>query len=130
MIIVTGATGQLGRSIVEQLLQRLPAQQVGASARDPQKAAGLSQLGARVRQGDFAQPNTLAHAFEGARQVLLVSSSAAPSGGDTLVQHRDAIAAARSAGVRRIVYTSHMAASPSSAFAPARNHAATEQLLR
>lgn len=130
MIVVTGATGELGRSIVEQLVRRLPAEQVGASARDPSKAADLSRLGVRVRQGDFAQPESLAHAFEGAKQVLLVSSNAAAYGGNPLLQHRDAIAAARAAGVQRVLYTSHMAASPISAFAPARDHAATEQMLQ
>ena len=84
----------------------------------------------RVRKGDFAEPESLAHAFEGATQVLLVSSNAAAFGGDPLAQHASAIAAARAAGARRILYTSHMAASAESAFPPARDHAATEELLR
>ncbi len=129
MIIVTGATGQLGRAIVERLVVRVPANEVGVSVRDPEKAPSLSQLGVRVRKGDFANPESLAHAFEGARQVLIVSSNAAAYGGDPLAQHRAAIAAARAAGARRIVYTSHMAASASSKFAPARDHAATEEML-
>lgn len=129
MIIVTGATGQLGRAIVEALVRRVSPSLVGASVRDPQKAEALSRLGVRVRAGDFERPDDLAHAFEGATQVLLVSSNARATGGDTLGQHRRAIAAARAAGARRIVYTSHMAASPRSAFAPARDHAATEELL-
>ncbi|WP_216320450.1 SDR family oxidoreductase [Deinococcus aestuarii] len=130
MIIVTGATGQLGRAIVEQLTARLPATQVGASVRDPEKAADLEALGVRVRQGDFRDPASLTHAFEGATQVLMVSSNARAYGGDPLAQHRAAIGAAREAGATRIVYTSQMAASPSSAFAPALDHAATEELLR
>ncbi len=129
MIIVTGATGQLGRAILERLVLRVSPASVGASARNPEKAAALAALGVRVRRGDFAAPETLAHAFEGATQVLLVSSSARASGGDTLAQHQAAIEAARAAGARRIVYTSHMAASASSAFAPARDHAATEAML-
>ena len=130
MIVVTGATGQLGREIVNELLKRVPARQVGASVRDPAKAADLSSLGVRVRQGDFNDGESLQHAFEGATQVLVVSSNARASGGDPLAQHRTAFAAARAAGARRIVYTSHMAASPASAFAPARDHAATEDMLR
>ena len=129
MIVVTGATGQLGRAIVERLVQRIPADQVGASVRDPEKAAGLDALGVRVRQGDFAKPDSLTHAFEGATQLLIVSSNAAAHGGDPLAQHRSAIDAARSAGVRRVVYTSHMAASASSAFPPMLHHAATETML-
>ena len=130
MIVVTGATGQLGREIVKELLKRVPARQVGASVRDPAKAAHLSSLGVRVRQGNFNDGESLQHAFEGSTQVLVVSSNARASGGDPLAQHRTAFAAARAAGARRIVYTSHMAASPASAFPPARDHAATEDMLR
>jgi NAD(P)H dehydrogenase (quinone) len=130
MIIVTGANGQLGRLIVEKLVQLVPAKQVGASVRDLAKAADLLALGVRVRQGDFDQPDSLTHAFEGASQVLIVSSNARASGGDPLAQHRSAIEAARAAGARRIVYTSHMAVSTASAFPPMRDHAATETMLR
>jgi NAD(P)H dehydrogenase (quinone) len=129
MIIVTGATGQLGRLIVEKLLDRVPADQVGVSVRDPKKAADLGALGVRVRQGDFDDADSLRHAFEGATQVLIVSSNARASGGDPLVQHRNAIDAAKAVGAKRIVYTSHMAASATSAFPPARDHAATEAML-
>ncbi|MCP3064210.1 SDR family oxidoreductase [Myxococcus sp. K38C18041901] len=130
MIVVTGATGRLGRLIVERLITRVPVERVAVSVRDPGKAQELAARGLRVRQGDFAQPASLVHAFEGATQVLLVSSNARAHGGDTLAQHRSAIDAARAAGVKRIVYTSHMAASPSSAFPPMHDHAATEQLLK
>lgn len=129
MIIVTGATGQLGRLIVEKLVERVPADQVGVSVRDPEKAADLRALGVRVRRGDFDDPASLGHAFEDATQVLIVSSNAGAAGGDPLAQHRTAIDAARAAGARRIVYTSHMAASASSAFPPMRDHAATEAML-
>ncbi|MBC7808564.1 MAG: SDR family oxidoreductase [Akkermansiaceae bacterium] len=130
MIIVTGATGHLGRAIVEKLVGLVPASQVGASVRDPKKATDLEGLGVRVRQGDFEKPESVRHAFEGAAQVLIVSSNARASGGDTLAQHRSAIEAARAVGARRIVYTSHMAASDASAFPPMLDHAATENMLR
>ncbi|PTL76523.1 NAD(P)H-binding protein [Vitiosangium sp. GDMCC 1.1324] len=129
MIVVTGATGQLGRLIVEKLVTRVPVDRVAVSVRDMQKAQELAARGVRVRKGDFTDPKSLAHAFEGASQVLLVSSNAAAYGGDPLAQHRAAIGAARAAGARRIVYTSHMAASRSSAFPPMLDHAATEQML-
>lgn len=129
MIIVTGATGQLGRAIVESLIRRVPASQVGASCREPAEAAKLSALGVRVRQGDFEDAASLKHAFAGATQVLLVSSNARAQGGDPIAQHRTAIDAARRAGARRIVYTSHMAASASSRFAPMLDHAVTEVML-
>ncbi|MDH7794595.1 MULTISPECIES: SDR family oxidoreductase [unclassified Beijerinckia] len=130
MIIVTGATGQLGSLIVERLLELIPAGQVAASARDPRKAGHLASRGVQVRRGDFSEPDSLAAAFEGATQVLIVSSNARAHGGDTLAQHRAAIDAARTAGARRIVYTSHMGASASSAFPPMHDHAATEAMLR
>ncbi len=120
MIVVTGATGHLGRLIVEHLVKLVPTDQVGASTRDPAKVADLAASGVRVRRGDFAEPDTLPHAFEGATQVLIVSSDAMAHGGDALAQHRAAIAAAREAGARRVVYTSHMAAGENSAFAPGR----------
>ena len=129
MIIVTGASGQLGHAIVEKLAGLVPAGGIGASVRDPSRAQDLAALGVRVRQGDFEDPASLTHAFEGATQVLMVSSNAASRGGDALAQHRVAIAAAREAGARRIVYTSHMAASPNSAFRPMHDHAATEAML-
>ena len=130
MIVVTGATGQLGRAIVAQLLSRVPAREVGVSVRDAAKAADLQALGIRVRQANFDDPPSLPPAFEGASRVLLVSSNARTYGGDPLRQHRAAIAAARTAGVGRVVYTSHMAASDTSAFAPMLDHHATEEMLR
>ena len=129
MIVVTGATGRLGRLIVEELLRVKPARGVGVSVRDPERAADLAELGVRVRRGDFEEASSLDDAFEGAEQILLVSSNARASGGDAITQHRDAIAAARRAGARRLVYTSHMGASARSAFPPMHDHAATEELL-
>ncbi|HWK26149.1 MAG TPA: SDR family oxidoreductase [Solirubrobacter sp.] len=129
MLIITGANGTLGREAVQHVLDRVddPAQ-VGVSVRDPQAAAPLAARGVRVRRGDFSDPASLRDAFEGVTQLLMISSNT--RAGDTLAQHRAAIDAAVAAGARRIVYTSHMGAHPESAFPPARNHAATEQLLR
>lgn len=123
MIIVTGTTGKLGHAIVEKLIMRLSADQIGASCRDPQKATDLSSQGVRVRRADFAEPETLADVFEGATQILLVSSNARLYGGDPQAQHGAVIAAARAAGVKRIVYTSQIACSATSAFPPARENA-------
>ncbi|GAC1685905.1 MAG: NAD(P)H-binding protein [Ktedonobacteraceae bacterium] len=128
MIIVTGANGRLGRAVVEQLLVRVPAEQVGVSVRDPEKAQGLKERGVRVRRGDFDDPASLAHSFEGASQVLIVSSDSL--GETTVRQHRTAIDRAKKAGARRILYTSHMASSPTSLFPPMVDHAATEAALR
>ncbi|ANZ40360.1 NAD(P)-dependent oxidoreductase [Lentzea guizhouensis] len=103
MIIVTGATGRLGRQVVEELLEHVPA-----------------------RPGrDFTGPATLDHAFEGADQLLLVSAAIRPAGR----RARAAVDAAVRAGASRVLYTSHQAASPDSEFSPARQHAATEKYL-
>ena len=110
MIIVTGASGQLGGTIVERLIERLPAGSVGVSVRDPDKVRALERRGVRVRQGDFTDPESLRQAFEGASQVLVVS--AATTGKAAMALHRAAIEAAQDAGARRILYTSHMGADP------------------
>ncbi|CAL9646790.1 Quinone oxidoreductase 2 [Streptomyces sp. enrichment culture] len=128
MIIVTGATGLLGRRIVERLLTRVPADRVGVSVRDPRKARAFADRGVRVRQGDFADVAGLVHAFEGASQVLIVSVD--KMGEECVKQHRVAIDAAVAAGARRILYTSQMGASPSSRFQACVDHAATEEALR
>jgi uncharacterized protein YbjT (DUF2867 family) len=128
MIIVTGASGQLGGAVLEALLERVPADQVGASVRDPQKLADLRERGVRVRRGDFADPASLANAFEDATAVLIVSASS--TGGETVRQHQAAIDAAAAAGVKRIFYTSHMGADAASPFPPMPDHAATEDALR
>jgi NAD(P)H dehydrogenase (quinone) len=127
MIVVTGATGLLGAAVVERLLGTVPGTEIGVSVRDPRKATALADRGVRARRGDYDDAASLVHAFAGADQLLLVS---APATGETaLRQHRTAIDAARRAGVRRVVYTSHMGANPASAFAPMVDHAATEALL-
>nr|WTA64542.1 NmrA family NAD(P)-binding protein [Micromonospora sp. NBC_00855] len=127
MIVVTGATGQLGSQIVDRLLDRLPPDAVGVSVRDVDRAAGLAERGVRVRAGDFTDPATLGHAFEGADKVLVVS--AAIRGPGALVANRAAIDAARAAGAKRILYTSHQAASRDSLFAAQPTHAVTEEHL-
>jgi len=129
MIVVTGATGQLGRGVVQALAARRGASHVVASARDPGKAQDLAALGVEVRHGDYEDPDSLEGAFAGASQILLVSSNARATGGDPLAQHRRAIEAARTVGVGRVLYTSHVSASPESQFPPARDHAATEAML-
>ena len=127
MIIVTGATGALGSQIVEQLLQRVPAEQMGVSVRDPARAALLADRGVRVRAGDFTDPGSLRHSFEGADQVLVVS--AAIRGGGAFEANAAAIDAAVAVGADRVLYTSHQAASADSLFAPQTVHFATEQHL-
>jgi NAD(P)H dehydrogenase (quinone) len=127
MIIVTGGNGQLGAQIVERLLERLPADRVGVSVRDIGKAQALAARGVRVRRGDFAEPDSLAEAFEGASQVLVVSIDSL--GEAAIAQHIAAIDAARTAGAKRVLYTSHQGAAQDSLCAPMPDHAATERYL-
>ena len=127
MIVVTGATGQYGRKVVQGLMRTLPVSQIGVSVRDPEKAAAFAAAGVRVSQGDFTDSASLRRAFDGAEQVLLVSVNAL--GDEAIRQHGNAIQAANEAGVKRILYTSHQAASTASKVAFARDHAATERLL-
>jgi NAD(P)H dehydrogenase (quinone) len=127
MIVITGATGQLGSLIVASLLERVPAAEVAVSVRDPGRAADLAERGVRVRRGDFSEPDSLTDAFAGATQVLVVSAN--ELGGKAVDGHIAAIDAARAAGAERILYTSHQGASADSLFAPMRDHAATEEYL-
>ena len=124
MIVVTGATGQLGRGVVEGLLTRLPAGQIVASVRDPARAAAFAERGVHVRPGDFDQPDELATAFDGAGQVLVVSVDKFGEEGRRM--HRAAIEAARAAGARRVLYTSHMGTHAGSPF---NDHHAAEEVL-
>lgn len=124
MIVVTGAGGQLGRAVVENLLGRMPAERIVATVRDPARAAALAARGVDVRAGDFAEPDSLEAAFAGASQVLIVSVNQIGEAGRRL--HRAAIEAARAAGARRVLYTSHMGTHADSPF---NDHAAAEAVL-
>ena len=115
MIIVTGANGHLGRGVIERLLNRIPADRIVASVRDPEKATTFADRGVHVRAGDFAEPDSLMTAFAGAEQVLVVSPDQLGEPGRRL--SRTAIEAARAVGARRVLYTSHMGTHTGSPFA-------------
>ncbi|WP_378144055.1 NAD(P)H-binding protein [Cnuibacter sp. UC19_7] len=127
MIVITGATGALNGATVEHLLERMPASEVGVSVRDTAKAQHLADRGVRVRRGSYEDADGLRHSFEGADQVLLVSSSDPTA--DAVALHAAGIEAAVAAGASRILYTSHQGAGLGSPFGPAHDHAATEELL-
>ena len=127
MIIVTGATGALNGATVDHLLNRMPASEIVVAVRDVAKAQRFADRGVDVRHGDYADASSLPEAFAGADQLLLVSSSDPIA--DAVSLHRTAIEAAVTAGVGRILYTSHQGAAPGTPFGPGRDHAATEQLL-
>ncbi|WKK72173.1 NAD(P)H-binding protein [Rathayibacter oskolensis] len=128
MIIVTGAGGRLGGAVVDALLERTDSSAVGVSTTRPDELSALADRGVRVRRGDYDDPESLASAFEGADRVLVVS--APRHGTAALDAHRVAIEAARTAGVGRVVYTSHVGSDALSPFPPAVTHATTETMLR
>jgi len=127
MYVITGATGALNGATVDHLLDRVPARDIVVVARDIAKANRFAERGVAVRHGDYADAASLKSAFQGADQVLLVSSN--DPGADAVTLHRTAIDAAAAAGAGRILYTSHQGAGLGSPFRPAHDHAATEQLL-
>jgi NAD(P)H dehydrogenase (quinone) len=127
MIVITGATGALNGATTEELLKRIPADRIGISTRDVEKARHFADRGVRVRPGSYDDPAALRDAFEGADEVLLVSSNDPNT--DTVPLHRTAIEAAVAVGATRILYTSHQGAGSDSPFPPARVHAATEAIL-
>ncbi|WP_028313052.1 NmrA family NAD(P)-binding protein [Derxia gummosa] len=125
-IAITGATGQLGRLVIDALLARgVPAASLVAAVRDTAKAADLAAQGVAVRAADYDQPATLDAAFAGVERLLLISSNAV---GQRFAQHSAVIEAAKRAGVKLVAYTSLLHAD-TSPLALAAEHVATEQAL-
>ncbi|MDQ1490990.1 MAG: hypothetical protein QOJ23_3504 [Actinomycetota bacterium] len=103
-VIVTGASGKLGRMVAENLMDRLPPAELVLVSRHPEALRDLSARGADVRYGNFDEPHSLSDAFAGGDRMLLISTDAV---GHRFTQHRAAIDAAVAAGVGHVVYTSH-----------------------
>jgi NAD(P)H dehydrogenase (quinone) len=126
MIAITGATGQLGRLVINNLLAKVPSSSLTAVVRNPAKAADLAKQGIVLRQADYSDPHALAAAFAGVETVLLISSNEI---GKRTKQHLNVINAAKSAGVKLVVYTSLLRADTSPLnIAP--EHVATEIALK
>jgi NAD(P)H dehydrogenase (quinone) len=125
-IVVIGATGQLGRLVVESLLRRgVPAGEVVAVGRAVEKVADLAERGIEVRRADFDDPASLPPAVAGAEKVLLISGSDA---GKRIAQHAAVVDALREVGPRLVAYTS-IAHADTSDLVLAQEHAATERAL-
>jgi len=120
---VTGATGQLGRIVVEKLKEKVSAESIVALVRTPDKAAGL---GVEARAFDYSKPENLVTSLQGIDYLLLISSSEV---GQRTLQHGNVINAAKQAGVKWIVYTSLLHADKSS-LSLAEEHLATEAALK
>ncbi|MEV5155463.1 SDR family oxidoreductase [Streptomyces werraensis] len=123
-IVVTGASGKLGRHVVEQLLEKVPTGQVTAVVRSPEKAAGLAERGVRVAVADYNAPETFDGLFAAGDKVLLISGNEFDKG--RVRQHSVVIDAAKAAGVALLAYTS---APGSLTAALADDHRGTERAL-
>lgn len=124
-LLVTGASGQLGRRVVELLLEA-DAGTIIATTRTPEKLADFSAQGVIVRQADFNDPESLTTAFAGVDRLLLISTDTLDVPGLRQKQHQDAIKAAEAAGVSHVIYTSVINPGPGSAIP---DHYETEEAL-
>ncbi len=127
MIVVTGATGKLGRHVIAGLLEHVAPTEIVAAVRSPEKAADLAAQGVQVREADYDKPETLHTAFAGADTLLLISGS--DLGADRAAQHQNAIDAAKTAGVKLLAYTSELHADTSPLML-AQVHKKTEESIR
>ncbi|MFF6811708.1 SDR family oxidoreductase [Streptomyces sp. NPDC012403] len=123
-IVVTGATGHLGRHVVDQLLEKVPAEQITAVVRSAEKAADLAGRGVRIAVADYNAPETFDGLFAAGDKVLLISGNEFDKG--RVGQHRIVIDAAKAAGVALLAYTS---APGSLTAALADDHRGTEEAL-
>lgn len=127
-LLVTGASGHLGRLVLDKLLANGVAPgRIIATTREPSKLADYAARGIDVRAADFNDPASLAKAFEGAARLALISTDTI---GQRLQQHKNAIAAAKAAGVNHIVYTSMPKPDPESRITFAPEHRGTEEALK
>jgi len=127
-LLVTGASGQLGRRVVELLLETYDGTIVAAT-RTPEKLADFSERGVVVRPADFDDSASLLEAFKGVDRLLLISTNTLDVPGRRLTQHRNAVKAAEQAGVSHVVYTSIMNPGPDSPAFVAPDHRGTEEAL-
>ena len=125
MYAITGAAGQLGRLVVDGLLESMAPERLVAAVRNPLKVADLAARGVQVREADYDRPETLRAAFRGVTRVLLISSSEV---GARSNQHRAVVDAAKAAGVELFAYTSILHADATSAKL-ATEHKATEDAI-
>lgn len=127
MILVTCATGHLGKATIDLLIKKVPAGSVAALVRDQAKATSLKSLGVSLRTGDYSDPASLSGAFKGVDTLLLISSGTLEN---RVQQHINAIDAAKENGVKHIVYTSVLGSNDKSKFTVGIDHYHTEEYLK
>lgn len=126
-LLVTGASGNLGRRAVENLLETKSVKII-AGSRDPSRLSDFASKGVEIRKVDFDDPS-LADALNDVDRLLLISTDVLDTPGKRLEQHKAAIRAAKKAGVKHIVYTSMPKPEPGSPIPFAADHYGTEQAL-
>jgi len=130
-ILITGAAGQLGQRVIHHLLEteKVPAANIIAATRDPDKLADLAAKGVVTRRADFDDAASLEAAFKGVDRLLIISTDALAVPGQRLKQHKAAVDAAVKAGVKHIAYTSMPSPDKSLVtFAP--DHLGTENAIK
>lgn len=130
-VLVTGASGQLGKAVIAELLAqgKISASEIIAASRDTGKLADLAAKGIETRRADFDDAASLDAAFAGVDRLLIISSDELAVPGKRLTQHKAAIAAAVKAGVKHVLYTSMVNPDKSLvSFAP--DHLATEEAIK
>ena len=125
-ILINGATGSLARLVTEELLKKVDPKDLTLMTRSPEKLADRAAQGVRVCRGDYRDPKSLDAAYKGNDIMMLISSLQV---GKRIPEHRNAIAAAKKAGIKHILYTSVAGVHPGNPTISAGDHIATEQDL-
>lgn len=129
-ILVTGATGQLGKEVIQQLISRGSSNSIAALARDPEKVSDLKEKGVEIRIADYDSYESLVAAFQGVDKLYFVSGNDI---NNRLEQHKNVVKAAKEAKVGHIFYTSFTRKNETSdspiAFL-SESHIKTEQLIK
>jgi NAD(P)H dehydrogenase (quinone) len=126
-IVVSGASGNLGRKITTRLLEKIPVENLTLSTRTPEKLSALAAKGINVLSGDYNDPDALERAYAGSDILMMISSMAVT---ERIPEHRNAINAAKNAGIKHIIYTSTAGIHPQNPTLSASDHIVTEDDLR
>jgi NAD(P)H dehydrogenase (quinone) len=125
--VISGASGSLGGKITERILEKIPAENLTLTTRTPKSLDALSQRGVAVHAADYNDPAALERAYAGSDVLMLISSLAVTK---RVPEHRNAINAAKRAGIKHIVYTSTAGIHPQNPTLSASDHIVTEDDLR